>query len=114
MKESLLKGVAEPKGRVVHIPVRNGRKVHQEGVSAERGSVCLAHMHVRLISSWQLLASVQAAHVFYKYKGSAHLPAWAGPPPRFHPECWGGSRGSGTILRVQVRPESSQLLWELL
>lgn len=57
---------------------------------------------------------MQAAHIFYKiFRGQPMSQlGWDRQPPRLRPEFWGSSRASGTILRVQVRPESMQLLWE--
>lgn len=58
--------------------------------------------------------SVSNPHILQNIRGQliSQL-GWDGQPPRLHPECWGSSRTSGTILRVQVRPESLQLPWEL-
>lgn len=69
---------------------------------------------MHLIDLRQSLVSVQAAHIFYKiFRGQPMSQlGWDRQPPRLRPEFWGSSRASGTIFRVQVRPESMQLLWE--
>lgn len=91
----------------------DGGKVGQEGVGAGRGGLS---SHTRASDLFVAVAcvSVSSGIVYKIFRGQpiSQL-GWDGQPPRLHPEFWGNSRTSGNILRVQVRPESLQLLWEL-